>query len=291
METKRITIESLEELLDKEIPVLDKGFVRLVDYMGGDDSIVQAARVSYGKGTKKTSEDRGLIRYLLRHRHTTPFEMCEIKFHCKMPIFVAREWVRHRTASINEYSARYSEMPNDYYSPNLEDITGQDRTNRQGRGIALTEEVKVNTKTVMGEAANTAHTIYEQLLTDGVARELARAVLPVSGYTEWYWKMDLHNILHFLALRMDGHAQLEIREYANAIASIVKQWVPNAWEAFVDYRRGATSLSKGESCAVTDLIASPKVTAISTALMNEAYGLSKREAKEFAERFGLELVD
>jgi thymidylate synthase (FAD) len=289
--TKRPTSPGLEKWFGKEIPVLDKGFVRLVDYMGGDESIVQAARVSYGKGTKKTSEDRGLIRYLMRHRHTTPFEMCEIKLHCKMPIFVAREWVRHRTASINEYSARYSEMPNEYYTPKHEHITGQDPRNRQSRGVPLDADTQEQAQALMGLHTERCHGAYTQLLQHGVARELSRSVLPVSGYTQWYWKMDLHNLLHFLSLRMGEGAQFEIREYANAIGQIVKDWVPMVWEAFLDYRKASVALSRGEKCATTDLLAAGGVKAISTSLMNEAYGLSKREAMEYAERFGLELTD
>ena len=217
------------------IKCLDKGFVRLVDSMGGDDAIVQAARVSYGKGTSKVSQDRGLIRYLMRHRHTTPFEMVEFKFHCKMPIFVARQWVRHRTANINEYSLRYSEARDEFYYPEPENIQFQSVLNKQGRTGVVSKELKQKVNQYFKEISKRSFEIYSELNEAGVARELARAVLPVNLYTEWYWKNDLHNLLHFISLRSDNHAQYEIRVYSDAMAESVKKAAPFAWEAYQDY--------------------------------------------------------
>ncbi len=218
------------------IRCLYKGFVRLVDSMGGDDAIVQAARVSYGKGTKKVTQDRGLIRYLMRHRHTTPFEMVEFKFHCKMPIFVARQWVRHRTANINEYSLRYSEARDDFYIPEKKDIHFQSKVNKQGRDIEdVPDELKEKVIYYFEEMSAKSFKIYQELNEAGIARELARAIIPVNIFTEWYWKNDLHNTLHFLHLRMDSHAQYEIRVYANAMAEFVNKIAPIAFEAFTDY--------------------------------------------------------
>jgi thymidylate synthase (FAD) len=217
------------------IPCLDKGFVRLVDAMGGDDAIVQAARVSYGKGTQKVSQDRGLIRYLMRHKHTTPFEMVEFKFHCKMPIFVARQWVRHRTANINEYSLRYSEARDEFYLPDPDQIQFQSALNKQGRAGEVPEALKKKVLRYFEEHSRRSYELYQELNEAGIARELARALLPVNLYTEWYWKNDLHNLLHFIHLRANSHAQYEIRVYADAMASFIKQRVPFAWEAFEDY--------------------------------------------------------
>jgi len=214
---------------------LDKGFVRLVDAMGGDDAIVQAARVSYGKGTAKVSQDRGLIRYLMRHRHTTPLEMVEFKFHCKMPIFVARQWVRHRTANINEYSLRYSEARDEFYFPDPEHIQFQSALNKQGRLGDVSESLKTKVRDYFEEISNRSFEIYSELNDAGVARELARAILPVNLYTEWYWKNDLHNLLHFIGLRSDSHAQYEIRVFSDAMAESVKKVAPFAWEAYQDY--------------------------------------------------------
>ena len=214
---------------------LDKGFVRLVDAMGGDDAIVQAARVSYGKGTSKVSQDRGLIRYLMRHRHTTPFEMVEFKFHCKMPIFVARQWVRHRTANINEYSLRYSEARDEFYFPDPEHIQLQSALNKQGRLGEVSESLKTKVRDYFEEISNRSFEIYSELNDAGIARELARAILPVNLYTEWYWKNDLHNLLHFIGLRSDSHAQYEIRVFSDAMAESVKKVAPFAWEAYQDY--------------------------------------------------------
>jgi|TARA_B100000809_G_scaffold130561_1_gene128384 thymidylate synthase (FAD) len=228
------------------IKCLDQGFIRLVDSMGGDDSIVQAARVSYGKGTKKVSQDTGLIRYLMRHRHTTPFEMVEFKFHCKMPIFVARQWVRHRTANINEYSLRYSEARDEFYIPNPKNISTQSALNKQGRGMTLS---KKDSKLVIDnfeKISSLSYKMYEEMNEKGIARELARAVLPVNLYTEWYWKNDLNNTLKFLSLRMDSHAQYEIRVYAEAMAEFVKQVTPIAYQAFEDYNLSGFYLSSFE---------------------------------------------
>jgi len=220
---------------DNAIKCLDKGFVRLVDSMGGDDAIVQAARVSYGKGTSKVSQDRGLIRYLMRHRHSTPFEMVEFKFHCKMPIFVARQWVRHRTANINEYSLRYSEARDEFYYPDPEHIQFQSALNKQGRMGEVTPELKQKVQDYFKEISERSFAIYAELNQAGIARELARSILPVNLYTEWYWKNDLHNLLHFIGLRSDSHAQYEIRVFSDAMAESVKAVAPFAWEAYQDY--------------------------------------------------------
>ena len=225
----------MSQISEDAIKCLDKGFVRLVDSMGGDDAIVQAARVSYGKGTNKVSQDRGLIRYLMRHRHTTPFEMVEFKFHCKMPIFVARQWVRHRTASINEYSLRYSEARDEFYYPDPENIQFQSALNKQGRMGEVPAELKQKVQDYFKEISERSFAIYSELNKAGVARELARSVLPVNLYTEWYWKNDLHNLLHFIGLRSDGHAQYEIRVFSDAMAESVKAVAPFAWEAYQDY--------------------------------------------------------
>ena len=225
----------MTQIPDDAIKCLDKGFVRLVDSMGGDDAIVQAARVSYGKGTSKLSQDRGLIRYLMRHRHTTPFEMVEFKFHCKMPIFVARQWVRHRTANINEYSLRYSEARDEFYFPNPEHIQFQSALNKQGRRGDVPIDLKQKVHDYFKEISNRSFEIYSELNDSGVARELARAILPVNLYTEWYWKNDLHNLLHFIGLRSDDHAQYEIRVFSDAMAESVKAVAPFAWEAYQDY--------------------------------------------------------
>ena len=225
----------MSDLPKDAIKCLDKGFVRLVDSMGGDDAIVQSARVSYGKGTSKLSQDRGLIRYLMRHRHTTPFEMVEFKFHCKMPIFVARQWVRHRTANINEYSLRYSEARDEFYYPDPDHIEFQSSINKQGRMGEVDSDLKKKVQNYFKEISERSFEIYSELNEAGVARELARAILPVNLYTEWYWKNDLHNLLHFIGLRSDGHAQYEIRIFSDAMASFVKEVAPFAWEAYQDY--------------------------------------------------------
>ena len=240
-----------------EIPVHDHGLVALVDTMPrlvpegqtADSAIVQAARVSYGEGTKKISEDRGLIRYLLRHRHTTPLEMIEFKFHVVMPIFIARQWIRHRTANVNEYSARYSVVPDRFYIPSTDNIKQQSTSNRQG-GDQPIDAVTANEFLDYLDNCHTQYTEYQKLLDKGVSRELARIGLPINAYTEWYWKCDLHNILHFLSLRMDSHAQQEIRDYANAMFALIKPIVPITCEAFTDYRLEAMQLTRLEIEAV-----------------------------------------
>ncbi len=254
-ETKRPVSSGAERHLGEIFPVLDHGFVYLVDYMGNDQAVEQAARVSYGKGTRKTSETRGLIRYLERHEHTTPFEMVEFKFHAKMPIFVARQWVRHRTASINEYSARYSILDNEFYVPDPEVISYQSSSNKQGRGDAIDpKDAEFVRNLIIADAArNYDH--YETMIDDyNIARELARINLSLDFYTQWYWKIDLHNALHFLRLRKDPHAQWEIRQYADVMGKIVDDAVPLAWEAFVDYQLDAVKFSKQEKETLTRLI-------------------------------------
>ena len=243
--TRRPTVAALEERLFTPVPLLDHGFVRVVDYMGDDAAVVQAARVSYGKGTKAVRRDRGLIRYLMRHRHTTPFEMCELKLHIKLPIFVARQWIRHRTANVNEYSARYSVLDKEFYLPRPEDLAVQSTDNKQGRGAELTEEQAAEVLRLLRRDAEQTYETYETLMGEfNLARELARIDLPLNAYTQWYWKIDLHNLLHFLSLRMHPHAQYEIRVYADAIAEFVKDWVPLSYEAFSDYRLGGAFLSR-----------------------------------------------
>ncbi len=240
---------------DGAIPCLDKGFIRLVDSMGSDGAIVQAARVSYGRGTTKVTRDKGLIRYLLRHRHSTPFEMVELKFHAKMPIFVARQWVRHRTANINEYSLRYSEARDDFYIPKKEDIHFQSKFNKQGREAdEVPDALKEKVIQYFTEMSENSFDIYQYLNKAGIARELARAILPVNLYTEWYWKNDLHNIFHFLKLRMDTHAQYEIRVFAIGMAKFVKQVAPIAYEAFEDYVLNGMYLSSIEKSVLTKKI-------------------------------------
>lgn len=236
-----------QTLTGKEFKCLDKGFVRLIDVMGDDSSIVQAARVSYGKGTKTAREDRGLIRYLMRNRHTSPFEMVEYKFHVKLPIFVARQWIRHRTANVNEYSGRYSEMPDDFYLPEIDQIRAQSGMNKQGReDKPMDKTIAESIAQEMSEKQSTLHQDYKNYLSLDLARELARINLPLSTYTEWYWKIDLHNLFHFLKLRLDKHAQYEIRVYAEIIADIVKETAPLAWEAFNDYTLNSISFSSPE---------------------------------------------
>lgn len=244
-ETNRPTVPAIDSILGHEFRVLDRGFVRVVDYMGDDAAIVQAARVSYGQGTKTKSDDRALIRYLMANRHTSPFEMCEIKLHVKLPIFVARQWVRHRTAQINEYSARYSDALDDVYIPDLENLAKQSKENKQGRSDRFANDEASKIRDMILGNWNDAHEYYNDLREQNLAREIARIVLPLNTYTEWYWKIDLHNLLHFLTLRCDSHAQLEIRRYADQIAEIVKLWVPEVHQAWVDYRRDAVIMSAG----------------------------------------------
>ena len=265
--TRRPTVDALEARMFSAVPVLDHGFVRLVDYMGDDAAVVQAARVSYGRGTRKVLEDRGLIRYLMRHRHTTPFEMCEIKLHVKLPIFIARQWIRHRTANVNEYSARYSVMDREFYMPRPEDLAVQSRSNKQGRGDALTADQAAEVLSLLRRDAMQTFDSYERLMDEhGLARELARIGLTLSTYTQWYWKVDLHNLLHFLSLRKHPHAQHEIRVYADVIGDMVAEWVPLSWEAFSDYRLGGAFLSRGAVDIVRRALAGERITREQTAL-------------------------
>ena len=289
-ETARVTAPELEAVLYRPIEVLDHGFIRVIDYMGDDSSIVQSARVSYGKGTKKISNDKGLIKYLMRHRHSTPFEMCEIKFHIKLPIFIARQWIRHRTANVNEYSARYSILDKEFYIPSAENLAAQSAINNQGRGDALTDDEASNVIQILKKDAEQTYSNYETLLNEssegniidesksGIARELARMNLTLNTYTQWYWKIDLNNLLHFLALRADDHAQYEIRVYAVAMLDIVKKWVPLTYEAFEDYRIGGTELSAKEVNLMRKLLKGEKVSF-------EEEGLSKREWSELQRKF------
>src|SRR3954462_15151382 len=253
--THRAVAPALEEILYKAVPVLDHGFVRVIDYMGDDGAIVQAARVSYGRGTRRVSEDRGLINYLMRHRHTTPFEMCEIKYHVKLPIFVARQWIRHRTANVNEYSARYSILDNEFYIPAPEHLAAQATVNRQGRGDVLQGAAARRVLDLLREDSERAYAGYAAMLNEdeagapldpawpGLARELARMNLSLNFYTQWYWKTDLHNLLHFLSLRADPHAQYEIRAYAETMLETVQRWVPLAHAAFLEYSLNAATIS------------------------------------------------
>ncbi|GBR46530.1 FAD-dependent thymidylate synthase [Gluconobacter roseus] len=274
--TSRPTVAAMENLLFTPFEVLDHGFLRVVDYMGDDGAVVQAARVSYGRGTKKVSEDAGLIRYLMRHRHSTPFEMCEIKFHVKLPVFVARQWIRHRMASVNEYSARYSILDREFYLPALDQVAAQSSSNRQGRSEALDPETAHQVLEILRRDASQCYDDYESLLNPegtGLARELARMNLTLNTYTQWYWKIDLHNLMHFLALRADPHAQYEIRVYAEKMIEILKAWVPATATAFEEYRLGAFTLSAGMLKVVRRRLAGETVT-------QENSGLTKREWSE-----------
>ncbi|MBX3032133.1 MAG: FAD-dependent thymidylate synthase [Chloroflexi bacterium] len=282
--TRRATSEAMEQLLFQPVPVLDQGFVRVVDYMGDDHAIVQAARVSYGAGTRTVRSDAGLIDYLMRHQHTSPFEMCELKLHVKLPVFVARQWIRHRTASVNEYSGRYSEIADTFYDPAPDAIGRQSATNRQGSTGAVSAEVADAARTRWREDADCAYQHYRDLLDAGdeaVAREVARIGLPLSHYTEWYWKVDLHNLLRFLELRMDRHAQHEIRAYATAIGSIVAAWVPATWASFTAHRLDALRIS-GRARTVISAALEGQPLALGEA------GLSTGEARELREALGLE---
>ncbi|MCK8783439.1 FAD-dependent thymidylate synthase [Roseomonas sp. NAR14] len=289
--TRRPTVPALEALLFQPVPVLDHGFLRVIDYMGDDAAIVQAARVSYGAGTKATNEDRGLIRYLMRHRHSTPFEMCEIKYHVKLPIFVARQWIRHRTANVNEYSARYSILDREFYVPAPEHLAAQSASNRQGRGAVLEGAEAAEVLDLLRQDAARNYDHYAAMLNEdaegnpvdparqGLARELARMNLTLNTYTQWYWKTDLHNLLGFLSLRADAHAQYEIRVYAEAMLETVRAWVPHAFEAFRDYRMGAVTLSAQMLAVVRRMLAGEAVPAAGS-------GLSKREWRELMAMLG-----
>jgi thymidylate synthase (FAD) len=276
-QTMRATAPGMEKHLYTAHEVLDHGFVRVIDYMGDDAAICQAARVSYGKGTKAVTNDEGLIRYLMRHWHSTPFEMCEIKLHVKLPVFVARQWIRHRTANVNEYSARYSILDREFYIPAPEHINAQSVINNQGRGEVLQGEEAARVLDILKTDSNRAYDNYEAMISDegqdGLARELARMNLPSNIYTQWYWKIDLHNLFHFLRLRADSHAQYEIRVYADAICNIVADWVPAAYGAFEDYRLGGEQVSGKGMEVVRRMIKGETVT-------QETSGMSKGEWRE-----------
>jgi thymidylate synthase (FAD) len=292
--TRRATVEALESVLYQPFPVLDHGFVRVIDYMGDDQAVVQAARVSYGRGTKKKTEDQGLIAYLMRHRHSTPFEMCEIKLHVKLPIFVARQWIRHRTANVNEYSARYSVLDREFYVPAPECLAAQSTLNNQGRDQILDPAHGAEVLALLKRDAQGCYDTYETLLNerDGtpldphrppLARELARMNLTLNYYTQWYWKIDLHNLLHFLHLRSDAHAQYEIRAYADVMLDLVARWVPFTYAAFQAYRLEGVSLSKGALEAVRRKLRQESVS-------REDVGLSPREWRELEQTLGLSLT-
>ena len=290
--TKRVTAPELEKVLFEAIPILDHGFIRVIDYMGDDTSIVQAARVSYGKGTKKVSTDSGLIKYLMRHWHSTPFEMCEIKYHVKLPIFIARQWIRHRTANVNEYSARYSILDKEFYLPSPEHLAAQSKNNRQGRGNIIEGDQAKKVLNLLKKDAEQTYDNYEMMLNErydgsvideketGLARELARMNLTLNTYTQWYWKTDLLNLMNFLRLRVDHHAQYEIRAYADVMLDTLKKWVPITYDAFIDYRVGGTEVSAKGKIIIQKLIKGEKVNV-------EESGLSKREWNELMEAFNL----
>ena len=290
--TKRVISIELEKILYEALPILDHGFIRVVDYMGNDTSIVQAARVSYGKGTKKVNTDSGLIKYLMRHWHSTPFEMCEIKYHVKLPIFIARQWIRHRTANVNEYSARYSILDKEFYLPDQKNLASQSTINRQGRGDVIKGDQAERVLNLLKEDAERTYKNYEEMLNQrfdgttidenkiGLARELARMNLTLNTYTQWYWKTDLLNLMNFLRLRADHHAQYEIRTYADAMLDTVKKWVPITYEAFMDYRVGGTEISSKGKIVIQKMINGEKVSI-------EESDLSKREWNELMSAFEL----
>lgn len=284
-QTARAMSPELEKILYKPIKVLDHGFIRVIDYMGNDSSIVQAARVSYGSGTKKVNQDKGLISYLMRHYHNTPFEMCDIKFHIKLPIFIARQWIRHRTASVNEYSARYSILGKDYYIPEEDQMAVQSKTNMQGRGEVLSSADAKKVQQLLIEDAENCYKHYEGMLNEDqegntvdesspkLARELARMNLTMNYYTEWYWKINLHNLLHFVRLRADDHAQYEIRVYAKVILDIIEKWVPFTYEAFVEHRMNSANISRKGLVVLKRMLSGEEVS-------QEESGMSKREWAE-----------
>ncbi|MGZ3216203.1 FAD-dependent thymidylate synthase [Paracoccus sp. T5] len=282
-QTLRAVSEGMEQHLYVAHPVLDHGLVRVIDYMGDDAAICQAARVSYGKGTKSVQNDEGLIRYLMRHWHSTPFEMCEVKFHVKLPVFVARQWIRHRTANVNEYSARYSILDREFYIPAPEQLAAQSSQNNQGRGEVLQGAEAARVLDLLREDAMRSYDNYEAMLSQegqqGLARELARMNLPANIYTQWYWKVNLHNLLHFLRLRADAHAQYEIRAYAEVMCDITRDWVPAAFNAFRDYRMNAVNLSAQAAAALKRRLAGEVVT-------QETSGMGAREWREFQEVWG-----
>jgi thymidylate synthase (FAD) len=276
--TLRAVAPGMEQHLYRAHGVLDHGFIRVIDYMGDDAAICQAARVSYGKGTKSVQNDEGLIRYLMRHWHSTPFEMCEIKLHVKLPVFVARQWIRHRTANVNEYSARYSILDREFYIPEVQHLAAQSVINNQGRGDALSGEEAARVLNYLKDDAARCYDHYAEMISDegqqGLARELARMNLPANIYTQWYWKVDLHNLFHFLRLRADAHAQYEIRVYAEEICKVVADWVPAAYAAFADYRMGGATLSGKAIDCVRRMLKGEQVT-------QENSGMSKGEWREF----------
>ncbi len=290
--TKRVTAPELEEILYEALPILDHGFIRVIDYMGNDNSIVQAARVSYGKGTKKVNTDSGLIKYLMRHWHSTPFEMCEIKYHVKLPIFIARQWIRHRTANVNEYSARYSILDKEFYLPSKENLAAQSTNNRQGRGNVISGGQAEEVLSLLKDDAERTYKNYEEMLNErydgsvinenktGLARELARMNLTLNTYTQWYWKTDLLNLMNFLRLRADHHAQYEIRAYADVMLNTLKRWVPITYDAFMDYRVGGTEISSKGKDIIKKLIKGEKISIDET-------DLSKREWNELMSAFNL----
>ena len=291
--TKRVIAPQLEEILYEALPILDHGFIRVIDYMGNDNSIVQAARVSYGKGTKKVNTDSGLIKYLMRHWHSTPFEMCEIKYHVKLPIFIARQWIRHRTANVNEYSARYSILDKEFYLPTKENLAAQSTNNRQGRGEVISGNQAEKVLGLLKDDAERTYKNYEEMLNErydgsvidesktGLARELARMNLTLNTYTQWYWKTDLLNLMNFLRLRADHHAQYEIRAYADIMLDTLKRWVPITYDAFIDYRVGGTEVSSKGKKVLKKLINGENVS------IDES-GLSKREWNELMISFNLQ---
>ena len=291
--TKRVIAPQLEEILYEALPILDHGFIRVIDYMGNDNSIVQAARVSYGKGTKKVNTDSGLIKYLMRHWHSTPFEMCEIKYHVKLPIFIARQWIRHRTANVNEYSARYSILDKEFYLPTKENLAAQSTNNRQGRGEVISGNQAEKVLGLLKDDAERTYKNYEEMLNErydgsvidesktGLARELARMNLTLNTYTQWYWKTDLLNLMNFLRLRADHHAQYEIRAYADVMLDTLKRWVPITYDAFIDYRVGGTEVSSKGKEVLRKLINGENVS------IDES-GLSKREWNELMISFNLQ---
>ena len=291
-ETKRVVAPLLEDILYEPIPILDHGFIRVIDYMGNDNSIVQAARVSYGKGTKKVNTDSGLIKYLMRHWHSTPFEMCEIKYHVKLPIFIARQWIRHRTANVNEYSARYSILDKEFYLPDHQNLAAQSATNRQGRGNVIEGSDAEKVLKLLKDDAERTYNNYEEMLNQrydgstidenkiGLARELARMNLTLNTYTQWYWKTDLLNLMNFLRLRADHHAQYEIRAYADAMLDTLKRWVPITFEAFIDYRVGGTEVSLKGKKVLEGFINGKEISI-------EESGLSKREWNELMDAFNI----
>lgn len=294
--TRRATVPALEEILYTPLSVLDHGFVRVIDYMGDDTAIVQAARVSYGKGTKQIQQDQGLIHYLMRHRHTTPFEMCEIKYHIKLPIFIARQWIRHRTANVNEYSARYSILGKEFYIPASEHLASQSSQNRQGRAERLNPAEAQRVLQLLREDAERVYQHYEEMLNaneqgeildperSGLTRELARINLTLNYYTEWYWKIDLHNLFHFLDLRADCHAQYEIRAYADVMLETVRRWVPFAYASFVEYRQQGGHLSRTALNVVRGLLQGQHIT-------REQSGMSLREWQELETLLGVALEE